>query len=124
MRNGDVSGRIEDVVDQGDAWMIVLGFDRHYENLAQIRNENAVVTVADYRGLLIDNESIAAQDGTVGVYAKQKNGEFKFVPVNIVRSDGARSIISMSSFTAPDGKEVKTVNIYEEILRDPEQFDQ
>jgi hypothetical protein len=30
----------------------------------------------------------------------------------------------MSSFTGPDGKEVGTVNIYEEILRDPEQFEQ
>jgi hypothetical protein len=41
-----------------------------------------------------------------------------------VRSDGARSIISMSSFVSADGKEVRTVNIYEEILRDPGQFEQ
>jgi hypothetical protein len=124
MHGGEVSGKIEDVIDQGDAWMIVLSFDRHFENLAQIRSADAVVTVADYRGLLVDNESIAAVDGTVGVYAKQRSGDFKFIPVNVVRSDGVRSIISMSSFTAPDGKEVKTVNIYEEILRDPEQFQQ
>jgi hypothetical protein len=58
------------------------------------------------------------------VYAKQKSGDFKFVPVNVVRSDGARSIISMSSFVSDDGKEVRTVNIYEEILRDPGQFEQ
>jgi hypothetical protein len=123
MHGGGVSGKIEDVVDRGDAWMIVLGFDRHFENLEQIRSANAVITVADYRGLLVDNESIIAIDGVVGVYAKQKSGDFNFVPVNVVRSDGARSIISMSSFTAPDGKEVKTVNIYEEILCDPEQFE-
>jgi hypothetical protein len=120
MRNGSVDGRIEDIVDQGDAWMVVLEFDRYYENLAQIRSEDATVVVADYRGLLVDNENIAAlDDGTVGVYAKQKNGDFRFIPVNVLRSDGVRSIISMSSFNAPDGGETKTVNIYEEILRDP-----
>jgi putative membrane fusion protein len=124
MQNGDVDGRIESVVDQGDAWMIVLDFDRHYEDLSQLRNAAVTVVVADYRGLLVDNGSIAALDGAVGVYARQKSGDFKFVPVNVVRSDGARSIISMSSFVAPDGKEVRTVNIYEEILSDPEQFEQ
>jgi putative membrane fusion protein len=124
MQNGDVDGRIESVVDQGDAWMIVLGFDRHYEDLSQLRSAVVTVVVADYRGLLVDNGSIAALDGAVGVYARQKNGDFKFVPVNVVRSDGARSIISMSSFVAPDGKEVRTVNIYEEILSDPGQFGQ
>ncbi|MDR1510140.1 MAG: hypothetical protein LBS53_10930 [Synergistaceae bacterium] len=122
MRDGEVSGKTEDVVDQGDAWMIVLGFDRHYEHMARLRRAEATVVVADYRGLLVDNASIASSDGAVGVYAKQRNGDFKFVPVNVVRSDGARSIISMSSFTAQDGKQVGTVNIYEEILCDPEQF--
>jgi putative membrane fusion protein len=124
MRDGEVSGKIEDVVDQGDAWMVVLGFDRHYEHMAQLRRTDATIVVADYRGLLVDNASIASRDGTVGVYAKQRSGDFAFVPVNIVRSDGVRSIVSMSSFAAPDGKQVKTVNIYEEILLDPEQFEQ
>lgn len=124
MRDGAVDGRIEDVVDQGDAWMIVLAFDKYYENLAQLRSVNATIVVADYRGLLIDNESIALPDETAGVYAKQKSGDFKFVPVNILHSDGARSILSMSSFTDKDGKRIGTVNIYEEILRDPKQFEQ
>ncbi|MDR2295434.1 MAG: hypothetical protein LBD95_01430 [Clostridiales Family XIII bacterium] len=124
MRDGEVSGRIERVTDGGDAWMVLLGFDRYYESLARLRSTEATVVVADYRGLLVDNESIASRDGTVGVYAKQKSGEFKFIPVNVLRSDGDRSIISMSSFTDEDGKRVGTVNIYEEILRDPEQFGQ
>jgi hypothetical protein len=120
---GNVAGRIEDVVDQGDAWMVTLYFDRYYESMARVRSVTATVAVADYRGLLIDNGDMTARDGVIGVYARQKNGDFKFVPVNVLRSDGSRSIISMSSFTAPDGKEVKTVNIYEEILRDPEGYE-
>jgi putative membrane fusion protein len=124
MPGGEVVGRIEDVVDQGDAWMVVLGFDRHYEGMARLRRAEATVVVADYRGLLVDNGSIVSRDGTVGVYAKQRSGDFEFVPVNVVRSDGARSIVSMSSFTDSEGKRVGTVNIYEEILRDPEQFGQ
>jgi hypothetical protein len=124
MQYGEVRGRIADVVDQGGEWMIVLDFDRYYQNLAQLRSADATIIVADYRGLLVDNGSIASQDGTVGVYAKQKNGDFKFVPVNVLHSDGARSIVSMSSFTDRDGKRIGTVNIYEEILRDPEQFGQ
>jgi putative membrane fusion protein len=122
MPDGEVSGRIEDVVDQGDAWRVILGFDRYYENLAQLRRADVTVVVADYKGLLVANESIAARDGTVGVYAKQRSGDFKFIPVNILRSDGLRSIVSASSFTDSEGKQIGTVNIYEEILCDPEQF--
>jgi putative membrane fusion protein len=124
MQGGEVGGRIDGVVDQGDAWRVVLSFDKYYENLAQLRRADATVVVSDYKGLLVDNESIVSREDTVGVYAKQKSGDFKFVPVNVVRSDGVRSIISMTSFTDAEDKQVRTVNIYEEILCDPEQFEQ
>jgi putative membrane fusion protein len=124
IQDSDVSGRIERVSDLGDAWMVVLVFDRYHADLARLRRVDATIVVADYRGLLIDNESIASRGEAVGVYAKQRSGDFEFVPVNVLHSDGVRSIVSMSSFTDSDGKRVGTVNIYEEILRDPEQFGQ
>jgi putative membrane fusion protein len=124
IQDSEVSGRIESVADLYDTWMVVLAFDRYHESLARLRSVDATITVADYRGLLVDNGSIASAGGTVGVYAKQKSGDFEFVPINVLHSDGVRSIVSVSSFTGPDGKRVGTVNIYEEILRDPEQFGQ
>ncbi|MDR1572530.1 MAG: hypothetical protein LBS32_08405 [Clostridiales Family XIII bacterium] len=119
MESGEVQGAIRDVLNQGDRWMVSMTFDRHYENLAQLRSVEAEVVVSDYRGLIVENGSIASEGGQAGLYVKGKSGDFAFVPVNVLRSDGERSIISAASFIR-DGEEIRTVNIYEEVLREPE----
>ncbi|MDR3242701.1 MAG: hypothetical protein LBT34_02080 [Clostridiales Family XIII bacterium] len=116
---GEVSGKVSAVLDQGEDWLVVLDFDRYYEDLAQIRSVEATIVAADYQGLLVENKNLASENGRLGVYARQKSGEFEFVPVKVHASDGEWSVISVSSFTDADGKQVKTVNIYEEILKDP-----
>ncbi|MDR3295394.1 MAG: hypothetical protein LBT26_06160 [Clostridiales Family XIII bacterium] len=122
MPNGEVKGKVQEIVAQADAWMLILRFDRYYENLAQIRKTDATIVVADYRGLLIENASIAVEGGQTGVYVRRRSGAFEFVPVNVVRSDGVHSVLSMSTFVSKEGKETKTVNVYEEVLQDPSQI--
>ena len=120
MENGEVRGRVQDVLDQGDYWRITTAFDRYYEGLARIRKAKAEVIAADYSGLVVGNGSIASEDGQAGLYVKRRSGDFEFVPVNVLKSDGEHSIISASSFVK-NGVEVKTVNIYEEVLTKPRQ---
>ncbi len=117
---GQVDGTIYDIIDDGGQWLVILEFNRYYEEFTQIRKVDAEVVTADYSGLIIKNENLAAKDGQPGVYVRDKSGEFVFKPVKIITSDGEWSLVEVSYFYTDDGAtKVETVNIYDEILRDP-----
>lgn len=117
---GQVDGTVYDILDDNGHWLVILEFNRYYEEFAQIRKIEAEVITSDYSGLIIKNESIAARDGQPGVYVKDKSGEYVFKPVKIITSDGECSLVEVSYFYTDNGAtKVETVNIYDEILKKP-----
>ena len=117
---GPVEGKIYDIVDAGDEFLVILEFNRYYEEFAQIRKIEADVVTSDYKGLTIKNESITTKDGQPGVYVKDKSGQYVFTPVKIITSDGEWSLAEVSYFYTDNGAtKVDTVNIYDEILKNP-----
>ena len=117
---GQVEGEIYDIVDDKGEWLVILEFNRYYEEFAQIRKMEAEVVTSDYTGLTIRNESITSKDGQPGVYVKAKSGEYIFKPVKIITSDGEWSLVEISFFYTDNGAtKVETVNIYDEILKKP-----
>lgn len=117
---GQVDGTIYDILDDNGQWLVILEFNRYYEEFAQIRIVDAEVITSDYNGLIIKNESITTKDSQPGVYVKDKSGEYVFKPVKIITSDGECSLVEVSYFYTDDGAtKVETVNIYDEILKKP-----
>ncbi len=116
---GQIKANIEKLVDQGDHWLVIMKTTMYYEDFAKIRSANATIITQDYSGIKVRNSSMTTKDGVVGVYIKSKNGDFVFKPVKIITSDGDYSLVYVSSFYDKDGKEVKTVEIYDEILKNP-----
>ena len=116
---GSVDGSIYDILDDGGQWMVIMEFNRYYQEFAQIRKVDAEVITSDYSGLIIRNASITTKDGQPGVYVKDKSGEYVFKPVNIITSDGEWSLVEVSYFYTKNGDKVDTVNIYDEILKKP-----
>lgn len=116
---GQIKANIEKLVDQGDHWLVIMKTTMYYEDFAKIRSANANIITQDYSGIKVRNSSMTTKDGVVGVYIKSKNGDFVFKPVKIITSDGDYSLVYVSSFYDKDGKEVKTVEIYDEILKNP-----
>ena len=115
-----VEGKIYDIVDAGHDFLVILEFNRYYEEFAQIRKIEADVVTSDYKGLTIRNESITTRDGQPGVFVKDKSGEYVFKPVKIITSDGEWSLAEVSYFYTNNGEtKVDTVNIYDEILKNP-----
>ena len=101
-------------------WQIVFESDRYYEDFTKLRILELDIVTSDYSGLIVPNSSIATLDGQVGVYVKQKTEDYKFVPIKIRTSDGELSVVADSKYYDADGNEVLTVEIYDEILKDPE----
>jgi putative membrane fusion protein len=120
---GQVKGTTYDIIDAGDSWLVLLQFNRYYEDLPKLRKLDAEIITSDYEGLIIANKSITTMDGKPGVYVKDISGEFIFTPVSVIASDGEYSLVESSFYYEKSGEEtvkVKTVNPYDEILNHPE----
>lgn len=116
---GDVKGSVFDIVADGDEYMIILQFDRYYQDLCQLRKVHAEVVSSDYRGLKVLNSSITTKNGQAGVYVKDISGDYVFKPVKIIASDGEYSLLESSTFqkdTSQGAISVNTVEPYDEIL--------
>ncbi len=116
-----IKATVESVKDQGDKWQIMLRSSRYYKDFAKDRICNATVITQEYSGIKVRNASIATKDGKPGVYVKNKNGDFSFKPIQIVTSDGDYSLVKVSKYYDQKGKEVLTVNLYDEILNNPKE---
>ncbi len=115
----DVSGTILDIIDDDGSYMVILKFNRYYEDLPRIRKVEANVITEDYKGLIIPNRCIASKDGKPGVYIKDVGGDSVFRPIKAITSDGENSLVENSYFyeDTPEGAvRVKTIDVYDEIL--------
>lgn len=118
-----VRGTVEDIVDKGDYWMVILKFNRYYEDMPKLRKLRATIITSDKSGLIAPNESLSQEEGVTGVYVKDISGNFNFTRVKVIATDGEYSLLESSSFheKKEDGTVVKvpTVDIYDEIQRKP-----
>ncbi|NLY71218.1 MAG: hypothetical protein GX076_06025 [Clostridiales bacterium] len=120
---GQVKGRTFDIIDDNGSWLVIAEFKCYYQDLCKLRKIDAEIITADYEGLLVPNRSITAKDGKPGVYVKDISGEFIFTPVSVITSDGEYSLVESSYYYEQDGDKnvrVKTVDVYDEILTNPE----
>ena len=116
---GDVKATVIDIIEDGERWLVLFECNRYYEDLTDTRCVSATVITSDYSGIVIDNESITTKDGEVGVYKKKKNGDYTFVPIKVITTDGEQSLAEVSYYYDEDGNRVDTVEIYDEILKKP-----
>ena len=97
--------------------MLIVKTNYYYQRFDSTRVADVKVITSDNMGLIIYNSSICRKNGQAGVYVQQKTGEYKFKRINVLSTDGRQSVISKSSFTDKNGKIVKTVNNYDDVLR-------
>ncbi len=117
---GELSATITDIIECGDVWQIIFESDRTYEDFVNIRVAEVNIVTSDDSGIIVPNKSIATVDGQVGVYVKQTTGDYRFTPIKIIASDGENSAVSSSYFYDEEGNRVSSVEIYDEILKNPE----
>ncbi len=117
---GQLRATVTEIAAKGDMWQIVFETDRSYEDFATLRVAEVEIITSDYSGIIVPNRSIAAVDGQVGVYVKQRTGDYTFTPIKIIASDGENSAVASSYFYDDEGQRVNSVNIYDEILKNPE----
>lgn len=118
--NGEVKAYVKNILDDGDKWRVILRCNRDYKELGKSRAVKASVVTADYSGLFVDNQCLTTDEKKrVGVYVRGKDGSFGFKPVKSLASDGKQTMVAMSYYYDENGKRVDTVDIYDEVLKNP-----
>ena len=120
MEKGTISAKVTALEDEGDQWQLILETNRYYEDFPTARRADATIIASEYSGVIIPNASITTVEEQPGVYVKSKTGEYNFTPIKIITSDGENSVAYPGTYIDAEGKQVGTVDIYDEILRVPQ----
>ena len=111
LKEGEVEADIESVTQQENKFRVILVSNRYYKSLASFRTETATVITHTCSGLVLQNSCITEEDGQPGVYVRNTAGEYVFKPVQILLQAG--------QYYDNDGNAVSTIEIYDEVLRNP-----
>lgn len=105
------------IKNQGTKKRIILSCDRNYNKYDKIRKGKCRIIKNSSSGIIIEKDSIVKEKGVSGVYILNKLGNAKFVPVNVLLTDGDRAVVSSNRFFDEEGREVLTISNYATVLR-------
>jgi putative membrane fusion protein len=117
--DASIEAEIYDASREGDDFKVTLRSDMYYESLTRVRRADVEVVFAKYSGLIIGKESIAVREGAPGVLVKQRSEGYKWVPVKILKDTGGKCTLAVDVYYDEAGKQVRTVNYFDEVLADP-----
>ncbi len=118
--NGEnIPATVKSIREADNGWQVVLETNRYYSGFAVDRVVEGTVINTDVSGLLVSNHCLTKRDGVVGVYVKNRTGDYEFTPVQVKISNGEQSVLAEGQFLDADGNIVETLEIYDEVLADP-----
>lgn len=117
--DGDTSivGKVYKVSTESGKAKLIIKTDYDYDKFATERVASVKTITSDTMGIVIYNSSITKKNGHEGVYVKQKTGEYKFTRIQIISTNGKKSVIRQSYFYDSKGNSISSVKSYDEILR-------
>ncbi|MDD6190338.1 MAG: HlyD family efflux transporter periplasmic adaptor subunit [Firmicutes bacterium] len=116
----EIQKKSDEKSDDKGLCRFVFYINTYYEDLENARKVDMTVTMSNSSGLIVDNECLIKKDGQLGVYVKTKDEAYIFKPVNIKASNSKQSAISDGTYVNEKYEQVITVNVYDEVLRNPE----
>ncbi len=116
---GEIRGTIVNITEDNKRWQITIETNRYYEKFTEERVVDGTIRTADSSGLIINNGCLTTKDDQVGAYVKKTTGDFVFMPVQVILSDGEKTLISEGTYFDEEGLPVDTVKVYDEVLKNP-----
>ena len=122
---GTVDMKVKSITQEGDYWKLIFWSNNYYEEFAKSRVEEGLIMSRYYEGLKTETSNIITyvdeetEEKTLVVLKMQKNGDLGIVPVKVRANDGEFSILQEGTFVDEEGISHNTVNMYDEILKNP-----
>ena len=126
---GTVDMKVKSITQDGDYWKLIFWSNNYYEEFAKSRVEEGLIMSRYYEGLKTETSNIITyvdentKEKSLVVLKMQKNGDLGIVPVKVRANDGESSILEEGSFVDDKGVLHNTVNMYDEILKNPSKHD-
>lgn len=117
---GSVEMRVYSVETEGNMIKLTLKSSRFFPGLGELRTAKCRIISDNVRGLLMDNSSVVEVGSTTGVFVKNKTGKYDFTPVNVLGKNDKTTVISDMYYYDKDGVWTRTVDPFDDILRNPE----
>ncbi len=116
----DVSGEGEDQQEpEGEKlYRLILSCNRYYSDLGSARYGTVRIITAQKSGIILENDSIAEEDGRKGVYVLNKYGDYVFTPISIIGVVGDKTVVESGTFYDRETDTTYyTVNNYDSIKK-------
>lgn len=113
----EVEMTVYSLTAQDEERRVILSCNRFYEGFDKYRVVECEIIASAYSGIILETDSIVEEDGVRGVYVVDKFGENNFTPVNILSSQGGKTVVQRNFFYDAEGNSVATVSTYDEVLR-------
>lgn len=117
----EASGYVKDVFASNDVGVILFQTHEKIDEIYEKRIFKCDVIQNQYQGINIFGDSIVYEDGNPGVYRVDDTKKLEFVPINIIATDGNKSVVYNSKFYDSDRGLVYTVSSGDEIIRNGNQ---
>lgn len=118
---GEVDFIVDKIEPEGDKWKIIFSTNRYLEDFEKIRSADVTVDTLNIEAALIPNSCITSKGNDIGVYVVNKTGESEFRRIKTYGTDGKLTAVASDFYYDSDGNLVNTVDIYDEILKNPKQ---
>jgi len=118
-----IPGFVYDVFSSGDKSVAVVRVNDYEAYLYDQRKVTCDLIKDNYKGLKIHIDSIVSIEGRIGVYVVDDSRKLKFTPVKVLGYDDAYAVVQNEQFYDKDYGIVRSVSIYDEIIRDGKAYE-
>ena len=115
--NNELPMTVKSISKQGEDRQIIFSCNRTYKDFDMYRIKKCEIIASSYSGIILNSDSIVEKDGVKGVYVVDKFDNENFVPVNVLSSQGGKTVVEKNFFHDADGNRIETVGTYAEILK-------
>lgn len=115
-----ITGKITDKIQDDTKSFIIVRTNQYVSGFNNIRKANFKVIREHREGLKIHRDSVIERDGEMGVFLLSVNRKAIFRPIKVLGYDDDYVIVEINSFEVKEGdssKRVRTVKLYDEVLR-------
>lgn len=123
----DMYGVVEKINKDNNHGVIIVKFDRYFENMYSNRIHDGKIIVNKTKGFEIPKSTLIDRDNLTGVYVQEIKGLVKFVPVEIVSESNDHVFINKGnkqSVISIGDKSYKTVTVNDAIVINPKTVDE